>query len=226
MINSNAFHSIVNLLKRVTPKSSTLLDRVLSNDTSSEIIPGILRWDISDHFPTLVHIKNLKKKKSNQASFYRSRANFDARKFLSHLQNDLQMIKSDSQVLSHINFNAAFECFLQIFKNIVNLHAPVKKRSRKQRRLHQKPWITKAIFISIKHKQKLYVSHFINGDNIFKQFYKRYANTLTRIKERTKTMYYHDSLSFNTNNTYATWEVIKEILAKSTKTYSTTLLLL
>ena len=30
-------------------------------------------------------------------------------------------------------------------------------------------------------------------------------------------MYYHDFLSFNTNNTYATWKVIKEILAKSTK---------
>ena len=36
------------------------------------------------------------------------------------------MIKCDSQVLNHINFNATFECFLQIFKNVVNLHAPVK----------------------------------------------------------------------------------------------------
>ena len=97
------------------------------------------------------------------------------------------MIKYDSQVLNRINFNATFECFLQIFKNVVNLHAPVKKRSRKRRRLHQKPWITKAILISIKHKQKLYVSHFINGNNISKQFYKRYADTLTRIKERAKT---------------------------------------
>ena len=127
------------------------------------------------------------------------------------------MIKCNSQVLNHINFNATFECFLQNFKNVVNLHAPIKKRSRKQRRLHQKPWITKAMLISIKHKQKLYVSHFINGDNIFKQFYKRYANILAKIKERAKTMYYHDSLSFNTNNTYATWKVIKEILVKSPK---------
>ena len=30
-------------------------------------------------------------------------------------------------------------------------------------------------------------------------------------------MYYHDSLSFNTSNTYATWKGIKEIFAKSPK---------
>ena len=30
-------------------------------------------------------------------------------------------------------------------------------------------------------------------------------------------MYYHNSLSFNTNNTCASWKVIKEILAKSPK---------
>ena len=137
MINSNAFHSIVNLTTRVTPKSSTFLDHVLTNDTSSEIIPGILRWDINNHFPTLVQIKNLKK--STQASFYRSRANFDTQKFLSHLQSDLQMIKCNLQVLNHINFNATFECFLQIFKNVVNLHTPEKKTIMQTTSLHQKP---------------------------------------------------------------------------------------
>ena len=30
-------------------------------------------------------------------------------------------------------------------------------------------------------------------------------------------MYYHDSLSFNNSNTYATWKGIKEIFAKSPK---------
>ena len=128
--------------------------------------------------------------------------------------------------INHINFNASFECFLQIFKNVVNLHAPVKKRSRKERRLHQKLWITKAVLISIKHKQELYFSHFNNGDNISEQFYKRYANILTRIKERAKTMYYHDSLSFNTNNTYATWKVIKKFFQNHLNAHSTTLPLL
>ena len=56
MTSSNA------LPTRVTPKTFTLLEHVLTNDTSSEIIPGILRWDISDHFPTLVQIKILRKR--------------------------------------------------------------------------------------------------------------------------------------------------------------------
>ena len=38
-------------------------------------------------------------------------------------------------------------------KNTIDLHAPLRQYSRRQRRLRQKPWVTKAILKSVKHKQ-------------------------------------------------------------------------
>ena len=51
MLQSNAFYSIVNKPTRVTAICCSLLDHMLSNDTTLQITPGILNSDISDHFP-------------------------------------------------------------------------------------------------------------------------------------------------------------------------------
>ena len=64
MLRSNAFHSIMDKPTRVAATSSTLLKHILTNDAISQITPGILNSDVSDHFPTFVLIKNVEKKKS------------------------------------------------------------------------------------------------------------------------------------------------------------------
>ena len=97
------------------------------------------------------------------------------------------------------------------------MHAPLKQYSRKQRRLRQKPWITKAILKSLKHKQKLYSSQFINGNDVSKQYYKKYSNLLTRIKERSKSLHYQNVLNDVKHDSCGTWRVIKELLTASPK---------
>ena len=57
-----------------------------------------------------------------------------------------------------------FNNFINIVKTAIDNHAPLKKLSRRQRKLKLKPWITRGLLFSIKHKQKLYLSHFINGN--------------------------------------------------------------
>ena len=97
------------------------------------------------------------------------------------------------------------------------MHAPLRQYSRKQHRLRQKPWITKAILKSVKHKQKLYSSHFINRNDVSKQYYKIYSNLLTRIKERSKSLHYQNALDDAKHDSCGTWRVIKELLAASPK---------
>ena len=63
MLRSNAFHAIVDKPTRVIATSSTLIDHILTNDAISQITPGILNSDVSDHFPAFVLIKNVDKKK-------------------------------------------------------------------------------------------------------------------------------------------------------------------
>ena len=77
------------------------------------------------------------------------------------------------------------------------------------------------IIISIKHKQKLYLSHFINGNTEKRNFYKKYANKLNKIKFISKQMYYQDELYKSKNNAFKTWKVIKSLLSCSQNSSTT-----
>ena len=68
----------------------------------------------------------------------------------------------------------------------------MRKLTRKQQKLINKPWISRGILKSIKTKQKLYLSHFVNGNSEQKQLYKKYANELTKVKFAAKKLYYQD----------------------------------
>ena len=54
---------------------------------------------------------------------------------------------------------------------------------RKRRQL-AKPWLTKGVLTKIKHRQKLYESHFLSRDPEKVKEYKLYANTLNIIKNK------------------------------------------
>ena len=54
------------------------------------------------------------------------------------------------------NVNQLFEVFFSECSRIVNKHLPLKKLSRKEVKFNSKPWITRALQKSIKHKDILY----------------------------------------------------------------------
>jgi len=62
----------------------------------------------------------------------------------------------------------------------------MKRLSRKQQKLKSKPWITKGIYISICHKNKMHKTHYILGDDTKKQEYKKYSNKLNKIRSIAK----------------------------------------
>ena len=66
--------------------------------------------------------------------------------------------------------------------------------------------------ISIKNKQKMYKTHFVNGNTSQKQFYKAYANKLAKVKFKSKQLYYQDDLFRNKTNKRKTWDVIKSLI--------------
>jgi len=91
------------------------------------------------------------------------------------------------------NFNQLFEKFLNTVANTIEAHAPLQNLSRKQRKLQTKPWLTREILNSIRHKQRLYKSHYLNGTKDEKIYYKSYSNRLMKIKELAKKKYYKDN---------------------------------
>jgi len=80
------------------------------------------------------------------------------------------------------NFTKLVECISEVIEK----HAPLQRASRKQKRIQQNPWLTKGLLISIKNKQKLHKTLFLNGNDFERSLYKKYANKLTRVKNLSK----------------------------------------
>ena len=98
-----------------------------------------------------------------------------------------------------------FEKFLDIFNITLGKHAPLKRKSRKEKKLNSKPCITKRILISSKTKNKLYIAN-LKGSVNDVQLYKTYRNKLTHVKEQAKRKYYQGLVLASKHNMKFLWK--------------------
>ena len=110
------------------------------------------------------------------------------------------------------NFNDNFDQFVNRVGEIINKHAPLRCLSQKQQQLARKPWITKGIFTSIRYKNSIFCSHFIDGNSNEKQHCKRYTNILTKLKNHLKKLYFYGEFEKSQKNPHLTWKTIRSIL--------------
>ena len=213
--NTHTYYPLINVPTCVTDNSSTIIDHIVTNDYTHNILPGVIKTDLTDHYPIFCTISNLTLKKSHKPTFRRDFSMFNADDFCNHLNNEINSFFLTISYINGNNFDAIFDHFLQLLTNAITLYAPMRKLTRKQQKLINKPWISRGILKSIKTKQKLYLSHFVNGNLEQKQLYKKYANKLTKVKFAAKKLYYQDKLETSKNNTAEVWRIIKSLLSSS-----------
>ena len=207
MLNSNVFFSLLDKPTRVT-ETSTLIDHIYCNDINCDIVPGVYSFEISDHFPIFACIRNVKKKPSLKPAVneYRSMVKFKPLKYCNSLQVALENLFDDHTELTTNNFDNFFQLSLQTICSVIDAHAPLKRCSRKRKKLMAKSWISKGVFTSIRNKQQLYKSHYLNGSGEERSYYKRYANLLTKIKFAAKKSYFGTQLKLHSNNLAKMWK--------------------
>ena len=88
---------------------------------------------------------------------------FDSTKFCHDLQISLESFFNDMLELNLLNFNDAFQLFLNTQHIVINAHAPTKQCTIRQKRLQSKLWISKGFYVSKQNKQKLYKTHYLKG---------------------------------------------------------------
>ena len=59
----------INKPTRISATTKSLLDHIYTNDFNLSLFSGIALYDISDHLPTFIFIKNIKYRKKNQRKF-------------------------------------------------------------------------------------------------------------------------------------------------------------
>ena len=106
----------------------------------------------------------------------------------------------------------SFNKLVKNISEIIDKHAPQQIASRKQKCILKNPGLTKGLLTSIKNKQKLYKTFFLQGTDWEKTFYKVYANKLARVKNLSKKMYYKQSILEKKQNLNELWKFINSAI--------------
>ena len=75
-----------------------------------------------------------------------------------------------------------------------------------------KPYITRGIKNSIKHRNKLYAKYLDNPSDLSKAVWKRFRNKTNEIIKRSETLYYRKILSDQQNSSKNLWNTFGKIL--------------
>ena len=219
LLSSKSYFPIITKPTRVTDTSSTIIDHIITNDMSHRLSPMIVKTDVRDHYiiAAMVFNDTLRHKIKSTKIFQRDLTNFSSELFISDIEHVGQYL-GDLPEITKSNFNHLFNYFTDTFKRIIDKHALFSAILRKNKKLRNKPWIAKKLLISIRNKQKMYQTHFLNGNAVSKKMYKDYANKLTKIKATAKKLYYGQQFQNCKGDACKTWSLIKILLPnKSTK---------
>ena len=89
VLASHGYFPLITLPTRVTNSSATIIDHIITNDNLHTLKPGVIRADLSDHYPIFCTISNISSKKTSQAVYQHNFANFKPDEFCTDLYDQL-----------------------------------------------------------------------------------------------------------------------------------------
>ena len=200
---------VINKPTRVTRKSATAIDHIITNSISlSNFTTGIIKTDMTDHMPIfLINSKiNIDVYAEDTYIFKR----YINEKSIANFKTLIKM--NDWEYIKDINCpNTAYDTFL---RNFLNLYEPKVKIKIKTKYLLS-PWIAKGLVISSKRKHKLYDKFLKKRTYKNETTYKNYKHLFEKLKFKSKQSYYKNLIFKNKNNIKKTWAIINEVINKT-----------
>ena len=108
----------------------------------------------------------------------------------------------------------------------MNIHAPLKKLSKKERKFQKKPWVTKGIhgLLKVSRTQLIRRIDSLKISSVTTKIiqylhnqYKSYRNNLSTLIKQVKKHYYNTYFKNNMKNIKSTWKEIKSIIPLETR---------
>ena len=225
--NNKAIQNFVNLMfefgmvlttnkpTRITTHSISAIDHIITNCVVNDSIfkSGIIKTDISDHFPMFFSFKiNKQSSKNDQEDDFNYKREFN-NVSLNLFKTKLKEVNWDI-LKTYKDVDKAYNKFFEIFISIYDSAFPKQKIKIKTKRISS-PWITKGILKSSKQKQRLYEKFLKNRTAQNEQVYKTYKNLFETIKHKTKKAYYSNILLKYKGDAKKTWQIMKSLIGKS-----------
>ena len=190
MTFQSGFLAFIQRATRVTRTTATAIDHIITNAILARTMhSGIIKTQISDHFPIftiLENCKNNKKIKINRRGF----SDENIQNFHLLLEN----INWDQFVPSNPP-NEAYNTYLKIFSDLYDIAFPKKEIEIKSKYLNT-PWFTKGLRKFSKRKQRLNEKFLKNRTLDNEKIYKDYKNLFEKIKNKAKKNYYRIKIKF------------------------------
>ena len=144
---------VINKPTRVTRRNATAIDHIITNSFfQTKLETGIIKCDISDHFPIFMITDNKKLNSYSDHVIINKREMTD--NSLNYFKNVLNEVNWE-RIKEYDNVDSAYEVFLSFFSEQYEKAFPKKEIKIKTRNLLS-PWMTKGLLKSSKKKQKLY----------------------------------------------------------------------
>ena len=210
MLISHFVMPVITKPTRVTPSSHTLIDHIYTNTINLLSSTFILLSDITDHFPVMCTISGMNVGPKTKIKMRRDMKNFCSDSFRSEIESMCDNYMGVS--LTKENFNLSLDSFIGHLKWLINKHAPLRPLSRKENKLFSKPWITRGIRRSIRHKNNMFKKMYLQGNLNQRAHFKKYKNILTRLQRKSKQLYYQNVLENNRGDVKRTWKTINDII--------------
>jgi len=208
---------LINIFTRITDKSCTTIDhcnvfRPVSM-LDQFINSGCLLISVGDHLPEFFIFNNSNdNNRKILTSDRRPLIRLITKRNQERFENELSTMDW-SEVYETDNCNEAFGRFHETLCRKYNNCFPKTQLSRKKHK--NKRWITKAILVSIRHKNTLFKKMMKNPDDLaITAAYKRYRNKLSHVIKAAERQYYSSKLVKDKTSLKNIWNVYSEFLGK------------
>ena len=206
---SHNFIPTITLPTRITDQSLTLIDHIILyrpvNQMKTNSTSGNLFFDVSDHLPNFILMKDTPNYQRKERPYKRIFSERNINKFQHYLERTTW-----ENVLQKQEVNEIYSEFTRVLSKTYNESFPLVKQSR--RSFKDKIWITPAIKVSIRQKNRLYKKYLSSSNPATESSYKKYKNKLTEVIKKAKVTYYKEKLNKEKAKVNEIWQVYSELM--------------
>ena len=211
------FHLSTNLPELPSIPQQLLITFSLINIFNTNLKTGVIKTDVSDHFPIFFIDSDNDITSYPQETIFKKRIITDTK--INNFRTRLSNINW-SDVLKLKNPNDSYNLFIKIFSKLYVEFFPLKTIKIKKKSLLS-PWMSRGLLKSSKQKQRLYNKFLKHRTYTNETNYKTYKNLFEKIKKVSKKVHYSKLLNMYQSNAKKTWQIIKEVIGKTKLQHST-----
>lgn len=206
---SNNLEQLIHSPTRIHNQSSSAIDLILANNNHRIVDNGVIPSAISDHFIIYCVIKSGVPKAKPKTIEYRSYRSYTKEYFVSEL-NEI-----DWSIIDNCNdIDSAVEAWNNVFSEVANRHAPIKKTRVKG--LHA-PWMTPILSDAMRDRDFHHRKAVKTNSKFHWDQFKKIKNFTNNLVKKCKSDYYINLINQNKRNANALWSTLNEITSRKSR---------